>query len=106
DLWDPTAFPAWAYKEELAKSQQNVTSRKEDENAGTQRDCVEFVPATNQGRSGFEGTPAMISRSKASTSSAAERVAAGPERDGSRASQAANGRFRRDLERRRDRKGN
>lgn len=106
DLWDPTAFPAWAYKEELAKSQQNVTSRKEDENARTQRDCVEFVPATNQGRSGFEGTPAMISRSKASTSSAAERVAAGPERDGSRASQATNGRSRRDLERRRDRKGN
>ncbi|CAO1596605.1 hypothetical protein XANCAGTX0491_000439 [Xanthoria calcicola] len=49
DLWDPTAFPAWAYKEELAKGQQDITSKKEDENTRRQRDCIEFVPATNQG---------------------------------------------------------
>ncbi|KAI4222412.1 MAG: hypothetical protein L6R36_006175 [Xanthoria steineri] len=49
DLWDPTAFPAWAYKEELAKGQQDITSKKEDENTRRQRDCIEFIPATNQG---------------------------------------------------------
>ncbi len=49
DLWDPTAFPAWAYKEELAKGQQDITSKKKDENTRTQRDCIGFVPATNQG---------------------------------------------------------
>ncbi|KAL8658135.1 MAG: hypothetical protein Q9226_001254 [Calogaya cf. arnoldii] len=64
DLWDPTAFPAWAYKEELAESHQNVTSRKNDEDARLQRDRVEFVPATDQGRSGLEENPSMILRSK------------------------------------------
>lgn len=49
DLWDPTALPAWAYKEELAKGQQDITSKKEDENTRRHRDCIEFIPATNQG---------------------------------------------------------
>ncbi|KAL8849267.1 MAG: hypothetical protein Q9221_005737 [Calogaya cf. arnoldii] len=105
DLWDPTAFPAWAYKEELAESHQNVTSRKNDEDARLQRDRVEFVPATDQGRSGLEENPSMILRSKVSASSAAETVAGGLERGGNRLSHETREKVHRDVERRKDRKG-
>ncbi|KAL9031478.1 MAG: hypothetical protein Q9196_000500 [Gyalolechia fulgens] len=47
DLWDPSAFPKHAYKEELARSQQKTAKRKEEQNLPTQREKVEFVPAIN-----------------------------------------------------------
>ncbi|KAL9099289.1 MAG: hypothetical protein Q9163_005195, partial [Psora crenata] len=42
ELWDPAQWPAWAYKEELYKSNQQVGKRKEAERLGKQR---AFVPA-------------------------------------------------------------
>ncbi|KAL8997871.1 MAG: hypothetical protein Q9169_002953 [Polycauliona sp. 2 TL-2023] len=45
DLWDPTALPAWANKEALAKSQQDFSSRRDDEKLRAQREGVEFVSA-------------------------------------------------------------
>lgn len=79
DLWDPNVFPEYAYKEELAKSQQKVLKRKEDEKARGQRDNVDFVPASPSGdpinRNGTSGAGG-----KASQKSAAERIMAGLDR--------------------------
>jgi hypothetical protein len=44
NLWDPT-FPGYAYKEELAKSQQSVLKKREDTKTRCQRDALDFVPA-------------------------------------------------------------
>ncbi|KAI9839630.1 MAG: hypothetical protein M1819_002256 [Sarea resinae] len=57
ELWDPSGFPKWAYKEELAKSQQELSRRKEEEKARVQREALEFVPATGSGESTRVGTP-------------------------------------------------
>ncbi|KAL8943646.1 MAG: hypothetical protein Q9216_000934 [Gyalolechia sp. 2 TL-2023] len=54
DLWDPSAFPVHAFKRELARSQQQITKRKEEEKLRTQREKIDFVPATNGERS-FKG---------------------------------------------------
>ncbi|KAL8767452.1 MAG: hypothetical protein Q9209_006038 [Squamulea sp. 1 TL-2023] len=105
DVWDPTAFPAWAYKEELAKSQLDIARRKADENKQTQRDCVDFVPATNAGNVRLAGTPATVSGLKAMAGGAAERVGARLNMDGSWAPQEMNGGVRRDSERRKNQKG-
>lgn len=79
DLWDPNGFPEDAYKEELLKSQQKITKRKEDEKARGQRESVEFVPATTTAESlGHGGTSAVNGR--AGQKSAAERVMAGLDR--------------------------
>ena len=45
DVWDPEGFPQWAFKEELAKSQQIVAKRLEEKRAKTQREKIEFQPA-------------------------------------------------------------
>ncbi|KAL8693331.1 MAG: hypothetical protein Q9218_001810 [Villophora microphyllina] len=45
DIWDPTAFPNWAYKEGLAKSQQQIAEKREAESRRTQRERLDFVPA-------------------------------------------------------------
>ncbi|KAL8790527.1 MAG: hypothetical protein Q9213_000549 [Squamulea squamosa] len=97
DVWDPTAFPAWAYKEELAKSQLDIASREEDEKRQTRRDTVDFVPATHAGNVDLGGTPATALGLKGKGVSAAERAAASLDLDGSRAQQELNGRVRRDL---------
>lgn len=82
DLWDPEIFPANAYKEDLAKSQQKILKRKEDEKSRGQRESVEFVSASASAapasRSGTPGNGA-----KQSQKSAAERVMAGLDRNGS-----------------------
>ena len=85
NVWDPKAFPPWAYKEELAKSQQAVTKKIEEEQARTQRERVEFVAATNSGRSSRGQTPVVPVGTKGPRGSAAERVMAGldSERTGS-----------------------
>ena len=65
DLWSPAGFPPWAYKEELARSQQEVAKKKEAEKRGMGR---EFVSATND--TADSGRPGR-------NASAAERVMAG-----------------------------
>ncbi|OBT52336.1 hypothetical protein VE04_06054 [Pseudogymnoascus sp. 24MN13] len=55
DVWDPSGFPKWAYKDELAKSQQQVLKRKEEEKLGGPR---EFVPASGPGESSRSAAPA------------------------------------------------
>ncbi|EKD15589.1 hypothetical protein MBM_06217 [Drepanopeziza brunnea f. sp. 'multigermtubi' MB_m1] len=79
DLWNPHDFPAYAYKEELAKSQQKILKKKEEDKARGQRDSLDFVPATS--------TTEMLSRNTTSSNggrpgqmSAAERIMAGLDR--------------------------
>ncbi|TAQ83515.1 hypothetical protein B7494_g8156 [Chlorociboria aeruginascens] len=76
ELWDPCSFPEYAFKEELAKSQQEVLKRKEEEKSRGQREAVEFVPATISGDSSRSGTPGARIGQK----SAAERIMAGLDR--------------------------
>ena len=80
DLWDPAGFPPWAYKEDLAKSQQELTKEKEAK-APSQRDSIDFVPGTLTDRSAGRGIPASNSTRADSRVSAAERVMAGLNRD-------------------------
>jgi len=75
-LWNPAGFPECAYKEELAKSQQKILKKKEDEKARGQRESVEFVPAVAAGEPlSRSGTPGVGARS--GQKSAAERIMAG-----------------------------
>lgn len=78
-LWNPDDFPAYAFKEELAKSQQRILKKKEDEKSRGQRDTLDFVPATSTlepvSRS---GTPSNVGRPV--QKSAAERIMAGLDR--------------------------
>ncbi|KAL9606694.1 MAG: hypothetical protein Q9179_000134 [Wetmoreana sp. 5 TL-2023] len=56
-LWDPSAFPDWAYKEELAKSQQQIHDKRKEESMRTQREHIDFVPAVKpEGSINGEGT--------------------------------------------------
>lgn len=77
DIWDPESFPAYAYKEDLAKSQQKILKKKEEEKSRGQREAVDFVPASVSGESSRSGTPGLI---KSGQKSAAERVMAGLDR--------------------------
>ncbi|TVY23516.1 Meiotically up-regulated protein [Lachnellula hyalina] len=80
DLWNPDAFPAHAYKEELAKNQQKTLKRKEDEKSRGQRESVDFVPASASGEpASRSGTPG--NGVKPSQKSAAERIMAGLDRN-------------------------
>lgn len=91
-IWDPTAFPPSAYKEELAKSQQEILKRKEEEKRAVQRQAVDFVPAsgegTGAGSSGGGGgarvTESIRISNASSGRSAAERIMAGLDRERSR----------------------
>ena len=77
DLWDPSAFPETAFKEELATSQKRILKRKEEEKIRGQREAVDFVPASasteNSSRNGTPGGKAP--------KSAAERIMAGLDSD-------------------------
>jgi hypothetical protein len=78
DLWNPDGFPEHAYKEELAKSQQRILKRKEDEKVRGHRESVDFVPASTAGESlSRNGTP---SNGRSGQKSAAERIMAGLDR--------------------------
>jgi len=78
DLWDPKGFPEEAYKEELLKSQQKITKRREEEKLRGQRESVDFVPAASTAEpSSRGGTPAANGRGQ---KSAAGRVMAGLDR--------------------------
>ena len=80
ELWDPTGFPNWTYKEKLAESHQEVLKQQARERAKTQRESIEFVSASASGESSRAGTPASTS-SKVLRGSAAERVMAGLDRE-------------------------
>ncbi len=81
DLWDPEGLPDFAYKEELAKSQKEISKKKEEEKANATREGIEFVSAANSGQSSRGATPGIGVGSKAIRRSAAERVMAGLDRD-------------------------
>lgn len=98
NIWDPTGFPAWAYKEELAKSQQDMTKKKEEVRARVQRESIDFISATNSGNSSRGGTPGSGMGQKGLKGSAAERVMAGLDREKTRSPQVST--MRSDLERR------
>ncbi|KAI9755134.1 MAG: hypothetical protein M4579_004400 [Chaenotheca gracillima] len=100
DLWDPEAFPEWAYKEGLAKSQKELLKQKEEERAKVQRDAVDFVPATASNESSRGGTPGQSGGGKGLGRSAAERVMAGLGREKARSPMVSDGQKRRDPERR------
>ncbi|CZT09772.1 uncharacterized protein RCO7_02157 [Rhynchosporium graminicola] len=79
ELWNPNGFPGYAFKEELAKSQQKILKKREEEKARGQRDSLDFVPATS--------STEPVSRSGISSNggrqfqkSAAERIMAGLDR--------------------------
>ncbi|KAI9818178.1 MAG: hypothetical protein M1827_000803 [Pycnora praestabilis] len=103
-IWDPNAFPAWAYKEELAKSQQEVLKWKEEEKAKVLRDALDFVPATKSGDFSRGGTPGLSAEGRAIKGSAAERVMAGLDRERKRSPLVYEGMKRKDCERRGGRK--
>lgn len=100
NLWDPSAFPNWAYKEELAKSQQQISKRKEAEKSRTQRESIDFVPPANLGGSINGDSAESTSKIKGNGASAAERVAAGLDGQSSRSPHTPDERMRGDLERR------
>jgi hypothetical protein len=77
DLWNPGSFPEYAYKEELAKSQQKIARAEEEKQLGP-RGKVEFVPANISEPSSRSATPGL--GGKGSQRSAAERVMAGLDR--------------------------
>lgn len=81
DIWDPTGFSSWAYKEELAKSQQELTKRNEEDISRLQRESVDFVPATRTEPRNRGGTPGSAVVAKGFRGSAAERVMAGLDRE-------------------------
>ena len=81
DIWDPTGFPALAYKEQLASSQREILQKREEERAKVQRGAIEFVSASASTQSSRSGTPASSTNSKGLRGSAAERVMAGLDRN-------------------------
>lgn len=99
-VWDPKAFPPWAFKEDLARSQQEVTKKKEEERAKTQRESIEFVSANNSGPSSRGATPGASTGAKGLRGSAAERVMAGLDRSETSSPQAGNGLSKDDHDRR------
>jgi hypothetical protein len=80
ELWDPNGFPECAYKEELAKSQQKILKKREEDKTRGQRESVEFVPATASGNSSRSVTPGASAGGRVGPKSAAERVMAGLDR--------------------------
>lgn len=81
DIWDPSNFPSWAFKEELLKASQDLTKREEERRAKGQRDTIDFVSGTASGDSSRKGTPGG---GKGLRVSAAERVIAGLSRESTR----------------------
>lgn len=100
DAWNPKGFPVWAFKEELAKSQQEMTMKKEAERSLLQRESIDFVSATNDGESLKDGAPGTIVSTRGARTSAAERVMAGLDRGRVGSPHGDSGNNRRDAERR------
>jgi hypothetical protein len=78
DLAVPTSFPAWAYADQLNKTQQVIKKKREEKQAQKQREAIDFVPATVSGASSRAVTPGSA---RGGASSVAERVMAGLDRE-------------------------
>lgn len=100
ELWDPAGFPAWAYIEELEKSQQEMQKKMEEEKARVQRDTIDFVSATSSAQPSRGGTPASGGVIRGLRVSAAERVMAGLDRERARSPQVLDGPTQRGFSRR------
>lgn len=100
EVWDPAGFPAWAYKEMLVKSQQEMHKKIEGEKARVQRDAIEFVSATSSAQSSRGGTPAAAGVNRGLRVSAAERVMAGLDREKTFSPQVSDGAAQRGVGRR------
>lgn len=87
-LWDPSGFPEFAYKEELGKSQQEISKKKDEEATKNQRDSIDFVPTGNLNPPSSGETPGTGVGSKTAKGSAGERVMAGLDRDRKASTQA------------------
>ena len=99
EVYDPSAFPSWAYKEELAKSQQEVQKKKEEDRMRVQREGLDFVPASTTA----ETSRAVVSGGETArgyNKSAAERVMAGLDRGKTKSPYTVDGNKRRPIERR------
>lgn len=79
ELWDPDAFPEWAYREELAKSQKEVLKKKEEEKAGGKRTAIDFVAGTASSTESSRGGTPSRSKGRVVPKSTSERMMAGLE---------------------------
>ena len=75
-IFNPREFPPWAYKEELARSQQVVAKKKEEQRAKAPHESIEFVSEAGSGPSG-KGSTTANNGVRGIQGSAAERVMAG-----------------------------
>ncbi|CAF9924580.1 MAG: hypothetical protein HETSPECPRED_005604 [Heterodermia speciosa] len=91
EIWNPKGFPTWAYKEELAKSAQEITKKRDEESSRLQRESIDFVSATNAEES-------IRNSTKGLKASAAERVMAGLDRERTRSTQGGPGTFKKGIE--------
>ena len=65
DLWDPTDFPDWAYKEGLLKSQQELQGQSDANKkmlSATGKRTIEFTSETASGGSSRKSTPGQHKR--------------------------------------------
>ncbi|KAB2578531.1 hypothetical protein DBV05_g2820 [Lasiodiplodia theobromae] len=93
DVAVPPVFPSWAYAENLGKSQREIARKREEEQKKTQREALEFVPASDPGSSGLGiGNGDRVSM--------AERVRAGLSREGSGSPQVSDSGKRKEGDRR------
>lgn len=76
DIAVPTAFPRWAYAEELRESQKKILKAREETNARNPRDSIAFVPAAKLA-SGTSSRSATPSGKDGGRESGAERIMAG-----------------------------
>lgn len=106
EVWDPAGLPAWAYKEMLMKSQQEMHKKIEREKARVHRDTIEFVSATSSAQSSRGGTPASAGVNRGLRVSAAERVMAGLDREKTCSPQVSDGAAQRGFGRRSERTEN
>lgn len=62
ELWDPSSFPEWAYREPLKKSREKITKAREAEKATGCRTAVDFVPAKASASTGSASTASSLAR--------------------------------------------
>jgi hypothetical protein len=61
DLWNPQAFPAWAFSDKLKKTREKVVKEREAEHASGGRGSIDFV-ASSTPASGSSSAPGGLSR--------------------------------------------
>ncbi|KAF7560709.1 hypothetical protein G7046_g3418 [Stylonectria norvegica] len=55
DLWDPNAFPEWAFRGKLRKSREKIAKEMETGKTGGGRTAIDFVPSTTPSSSSTLG---------------------------------------------------